>query len=510
MKKLLCQSLAALSALCAPSVWAAIPLDYYAAMQGLSGEELKNAVHAIVGNEDVLAPLNYGSGNGATWWGFYVTDRNEDNTVVDRYSYDVRSFGSRGSSISGMNIEHSFPKSWWGGTTNYAYRDLFNLMPCEQKINSTKSNYPMGVVKHPTASGNNGCTKVGDGADGHRYWEPADMWKGDFARGYMYMATAYQQLDFSNNQAQVILKTGNYPTLLPAASQLFMEWARIDDVQEIEVVRNDNVQSIQHNRNPFVDFPNLMEYIWGDSIGTPLDILTTRKSAPVTGSVGGGGDNPSTPVETEIFANTLIGDGAGFTESILDNPAALPAVWTNSEKYGWVGTGYNGSNNPAVADLVSPEIDLTNCTDVTLSFDHAVNFCTASTPENTHAVLLRFPDGSLPDTPVALSPWPSGSSWGFVKVNGAPLPDAAGKKIQIVFRYSSTSSEASTWEVKNFAIRGRRPTSAIRPVTVDPTLSDLNAPVLYYSLDGRQVDPATHHGLAIRRQGTRVTKVMLP
>lgn len=509
MKKLLCKSLAALSALSAPSLWATIPLDYYAAMQGLSGEELKNAVHDIIGNEDVLSPLNYGSGNGATWWGFYVTDRNEDNTVVDRYSLEVRSFGSRGSSISGMNIEHSFPKSWWGGTTNYAYRDLFNLMPCEQKINSTKSNYPMGVVKRPTANGDNGCTKVGDGADGQRYWEPADMWKGDFARGYMYMATAYQQLDFSNNQAQVILKTGNYPTLLPAASKLFMEWARRDDVQEIEVVRNDNVQSIQRNRNPFVDFPNLMEYIWGDSIGTPLNLMTTRKSAPVTGSVGGG-DNPDTPVDTEIFSNSLIGDEAGFTEVVIENPSNLPAVWTNSPQYGWVGTAFKGGNYAAVADLVSPEIDLANCTEATLAFDHALNYCKAAAPENTHKVMVRFTDGSRADLPITLSRWPSGSSWGFVKVNDLLPTDVNGKKIQIVFHYTSTASEASTWEVKNLTIRARKSSSGIRPVTVDPALSDLNAPVTYYSLDGRQVDPATHHGLAIRRQGTTATKVLLP
>ena len=80
-----------------------------------------------------------------------------------------------------MNIEHSFPKSWWGKTENQAYKDLYNLMPCESKINSSKSNYPMGeVVSGDTG---NGWTKVGNGNDGKKYWEPADEWKGDFARG---------------------------------------------------------------------------------------------------------------------------------------------------------------------------------------------------------------------------------------------------------------------------------------------------------------------------------------
>ena len=51
---------------------------------------------------------------------------------------------NQGAVGAGMNIEHSFPKSWWGKTEVQAYKDLYNLMPCKSKINSTKSNYPSG------------------------------------------------------------------------------------------------------------------------------------------------------------------------------------------------------------------------------------------------------------------------------------------------------------------------------------------------------------------------------
>lgn len=84
-------------------------------------------------------------------------------------------------------------------------------MPSEQKINSAKSNYPMGKVNN--ASTDNGCTKVGTGSNGYKLWEPADKWKGDFARGYMYMATAYQDFTWSGTQALQILQQGDYPTL---------------------------------------------------------------------------------------------------------------------------------------------------------------------------------------------------------------------------------------------------------------------------------------------------------
>ena len=132
--------MAALAVCTALNAHADIPLTYYASIQGLCGAELKTALHELIGNDPDIRMLSYGSGNMHTWWGFYITDRNADNSVVDRYSNDTRYFTSQGSSVSGMNIEHSFPKSWWGGSENNAYKDLYNLMPCEQKINSTKSN----------------------------------------------------------------------------------------------------------------------------------------------------------------------------------------------------------------------------------------------------------------------------------------------------------------------------------------------------------------------------------
>ena len=209
---------------------AQIPDGYYASLKGKKGAELKTAVHEIIKKADVL---DYGSGTGHTWEGFYSTDRMDNGQVVDRYSNDIRYFGKSGSVISGMNIEHSFPKSWWRGTQNQAYKDLYNLMPCEQKINSSKSNYPMGKVT--SVKTDNGCTRIGTGNEGYQLWEPADKWKGDFARGYMYMATAYQQFSWSGTQALQILQQGSYPTLRKWAYTLYMEWARKDAVDDLEV-----------------------------------------------------------------------------------------------------------------------------------------------------------------------------------------------------------------------------------------------------------------------------------
>lgn len=205
-------SILALFAAASIGAQADIPLQYYSTLQGKSGESLKTAIFQLVGQDPAIKMLSYGSGNNKTWWGFYVTDRNaENNEVIDRYSNDIRYYGERGASVSGMNIEHSFPKSWWGGASNNAYKDLYNLMPCEQKINSSKSNYAMGVVANVTTT--NGCTKIGTSSSGMRLWEPADKWKGDFARGYMYMATAYQDFIWQGDAAPNILQQGAWPTL---------------------------------------------------------------------------------------------------------------------------------------------------------------------------------------------------------------------------------------------------------------------------------------------------------
>lgn len=78
----------------------------------------------------------------------------------------------------------------------------------------------MGIVV--SGDKGNGWTKVGKGTDGNWYWEPADPWKGDFARGYMYMATAYQDYNWSGNQALQILQQGAYPTLKEWAYTLYI------------------------------------------------------------------------------------------------------------------------------------------------------------------------------------------------------------------------------------------------------------------------------------------------
>ncbi|MGC3978418.1 MAG: endonuclease [Paludibacteraceae bacterium] len=256
-KQYLTTLLLALSFLCE----AAIPTGYYYQLRGKNKSQLKSALSEV---SSPMTVLDYGSGEGFTWQGFYKTDRNEDNTVKDMYSTIVRSFNGY-KSIDGMAIEHSFPKSWWGGYENMAYKDLFNLYPADSYTNGIKNNLPLGEVAG-TPILDNGKSRIGKNGFETTYtdnsFEPADEFKGDFARSYMYMASVYENLASLWN-SPMLMNTA-YPAWKPWAINLLLKWSRQDPVSDKERARNDSIYTIQSNRNPFIDHPELAEYIWGN------------------------------------------------------------------------------------------------------------------------------------------------------------------------------------------------------------------------------------------------------
>lgn len=249
--------------------------QYAASLKGLKKEALKAAIYNVTNPTNIL---DYGSGSNGTWWGFWYTDRiASTNECINRYSSSKFYFTSHsGSAISGMNIEHSFPKSWWGGTSNEAYRDLYNLYPSDSKANSSKSNYAMGVVTTVKSTAGEGYDKVGTGTAGNagtvNLWEPGDAFKGDFSRSYMYMATRYQNFTWdTTTPANYQLQQDSWPTLREWAYQLFLKWTKADIVDDVEVARNEAVANIQGNRNLYIDYPYLDEYVWGDSTDVAFD-----------------------------------------------------------------------------------------------------------------------------------------------------------------------------------------------------------------------------------------------
>ena len=260
--------------------FASIPEDYYNTLPGKSGAALKTALHKIICN-DTTGYLLYGPGAGHTWEGFYSTDRNRaDNSVIDMYSNEIRYYPNPNPSFASfgqlIQIEHSLPKSWWGGYEWAAYKDLNQLYPSDGSTNNAKSNYPLGQVSG-TVYFDNGVSKIGNAvypAYSGRVFEPADEYKGDFARSYFYMATAYE--NYSAYWNSPMMNKNKYPVFNQWATDLLLSWHRQDPVSSKESSRTNVVYSFQQNRNPFIDYPELVEYIWGNNVGTVWNLTTTN------------------------------------------------------------------------------------------------------------------------------------------------------------------------------------------------------------------------------------------
>ena len=246
---------------------AEIPSGYYDGLDGKTEAELKTACYDAVHN------LTRVSSYSALPQYFRYTDVYPGtDRWWDMYS-DIPLYAP---SFSGLNREHSFPKSWWGGLTDVnAYVDLNHLYPSEMDANMAKSNYPLGTVDRTVSiKFDNGVSLVGKPVTGHGggasyVFEPDDEYKGDFARTYFYMVTCYQDLIW-NTRYMYMLQQNTYPTLKPWSVDLLLRWSREDPVSQKEIDRNEVVYGYQSNRNPFIDFPQLAEYIWGDRKGEPF------------------------------------------------------------------------------------------------------------------------------------------------------------------------------------------------------------------------------------------------
>lgn len=247
--------------------------DYYAFAQGTADSTLKNHLGYIVccGKR-----YRYGSGSKKSWDAFYSTDRDTvTNEVLDMYSNNVRYFDPEKptASVSGFDIEHMLPKSWWGGDVNPAYCDIFHLVPGDASANRSKSNHAPGIPAD--SSFYNGSFVTGrDTIHGlTRVFCPADEYKGDFARAYFYIATCYgDSLTWveRDEPAQAMTNEG-WQEFQPWLRDLLLAWHRLDPVSEKEKARAIEVNKIQGNRNPFIDYPELAEYIWGEKQGQTVD-----------------------------------------------------------------------------------------------------------------------------------------------------------------------------------------------------------------------------------------------
>ena len=242
-------------------------MNYYSGVDFSSvGETLMNFLHSKIKNHRTL---NYKSL--ASY--YRDTDTDSSGKIIDMYSNQNYYPNDNGFSASsegrGWNKEHSIPKSWFDGASPME-SDIFHIYPTDIYVNSKRSNYAYGRVASATFTSSNGC-KLGKSYGGGptTVFEPADEYKGDFARTYFYFATCYmdKKIAEKGDSTFVFSSKKSYPKLTSYSIDLFLKWHRDDPVSQKEINRNKACYSVQNNRNPFIDFPEFAEQIWGSLYG---------------------------------------------------------------------------------------------------------------------------------------------------------------------------------------------------------------------------------------------------
>ena len=374
MKKYLLFLSVAVFALCSLSTFAEdLPEGFYNAANGLKDCELKGTLKELIRNHTVIS---YGEGS---WEVFYYADQDENGYCMDMYCDDWKKFGAPGSAVSGCNVEHSFAKSWWGGAKNDAYKDCYHLNPSNSTANSARSNYPLGNVTNLVKTA--GSLKIGkqhhDSLNvDFNIWEPKDEYKGDFARAYFYMATCYGKdkngnydptvcsayqgwrLDNKDVGSKFAMQNDNYLEFQPWEQEVLIQWHRQDPVSVKEIKRADAVSNFQHNRNPFIDYPYLAEYIWGEKAGEELnmtDLMGSFETDFIPGQSNGwrGGGTPVTPkpkygVSWSVNGEEILLDSITENKKITALPATPESCSTTSDIFmGWSDQPISGTIDEA-------------------------------------------------------------------------------------------------------------------------------------------------------------------
>ena len=336
---------------------AKIPDGYY---DGIDGKSSANTIldalfskikdHTVIGYDNLEPYYEKTDFTGDTVWDMYSTCR---------FTYDEAN-KSQSAVCDGWNKEHSIPQSWFSKQSPMK-SDLFHVYPTDARVNNFRSNNPYGEVNGATGTGitnntgNHARGKVGSNTfSGYtgKVYEPDDEFKGDFARTYFYMVARYRDRALDSSEGSAVF-TSNKTNLTDYAKNLFLKWHRQDPVSQKEIDRNEAVYGIQKNRNPFIDYPELAEYIWGDRVGQTIDLSTMTPTCE-----GGGGGGTTPPVVTIKYGVTWSVNGEVLNvDSVVKNqkPQTIPATPTScsteSETFmGWTNAAIDGiaENAPAV------------------------------------------------------------------------------------------------------------------------------------------------------------------
>ena len=257
---------------------------YYSSTENQEEQSLKSAIHTLTGIGYVALGYNTArdkmfmlidnqavNGQGAsqnTLESIYTgqlavgyTDRNDCQT---RFNF---------------NTEHTWPQSLFS-SNDPMVSDLHHLFPTDDNSNGERGNNPFGVVSNPSWT-------VGGSKSDNSLFEPRDVQKGITARAMIYFLLRYQ----------------NYSNFFTSQENVLRTWHHNFPPDQVEKKRNNDIQVWQHNRNPFVDYPQFIDRITS---------LSSNSVAPVVKTI-------DLPEDTILFGYIPAGSPTIFHYVIVNN-----------------------------------------------------------------------------------------------------------------------------------------------------------------------------------------------
>lgn len=229
-------------------------MEYYSLMEGHFDSTFKATLHSIIKNH---TKLSYSQ----VWTALSSIDEADSTNIRCLYTDMLIPKSERDQGTTSptpiWNREHSWPNSHGFSSKDYAaYTDLHHLFASEKSINATRGNKDWGNVS-------SGSSDSYGNKWNSSYFEIRDEMKGDIARAMFYLVVRYDdpsELDLElvdGTTSTSSNKTGKLGSL-----SVLLEWHEQDPVSQREIDRNNAIYEWQGNRNPFVDYPEWVDFLY--------------------------------------------------------------------------------------------------------------------------------------------------------------------------------------------------------------------------------------------------------
>lgn len=198
--------------------------DYYKDAQNLKGADLKKSLRSITTSTHKVKTTYADCKK-------YLQNADEDpNNANNMLLFYTGESIKKTDDMNIWNREHVWAQSLGWFKTSGAGADLHHIRPCDPTVNNSRGNKKFG--------------------SGGSYYTPKDDYKGDVARIIFYLMVRYPESDSYSF------------TSISQSLDVLLAWNELDPVSPHEMNRNDYIQKIQGNRNPFIDYPSFAKAIW--------------------------------------------------------------------------------------------------------------------------------------------------------------------------------------------------------------------------------------------------------